>query len=96
MGVWTIQFVTFWSNANAHTTHDRRTSPVHTIQIVISAFIGLWEVRQPAPHADLTQAEARLFFAICDNHRSGFFMAGDTCQTVSKGIDFRFCDLPCP
>eukprot|EP00667_Euglena_gracilis_P002171 EG_transcript_2171 len=42
---------------------------------------------------DLTQAEARLFFAVCSNRRSGFFMAGDTSQTVARGIDFRFCDL---
>eukprot|EP00668_Euglena_longa_P004016 GGOE01004709.1.p1 GENE.GGOE01004709.1~~GGOE01004709.1.p1 ORF type:complete len:2212 (-),score=587.98 GGOE01004709.1:501-7097(-) len=42
---------------------------------------------------DVTQAEARLLLAVCQNRRSGFFLAGDTCQTVSKGIDFRFCDL---
>ena len=41
---------------------------------------------------DLTQAELWLFFLICKTP-GGFFFAGDTAQTIERGVGFRFCDL---
>jgi superfamily I DNA/RNA helicase len=41
---------------------------------------------------DLSQAELRLFFAL-NIPSNGFFFAGDTAQTIEKGIGFRFVDL---
>ena len=40
----------------------------------------------------MTQAELWLFFMICKTP-GGFFFAGDTAQTIERGIGFRFCDL---
>jgi hypothetical protein len=41
---------------------------------------------------DMTQCTLKLLFEICRNPK-GFFFAGDTCQTIARGIGFRFCDL---
>lgn len=40
---------------------------------------------------DATQAELALYFKICDPNK--LFFTGDTCQTIARGINFRFCDL---
>lgn len=41
---------------------------------------------------DLNEASLQLFFLICKNPK-GFFMCGDTAQTIERGSSFRFCDL---
>ena len=41
---------------------------------------------------DFTQAELSLIIRCC-RHPNGFFFAGDTAQTIIKGIAFRFEDL---
>eukprot|EP00741_Cyanophora_paradoxa_P017109 tig00020956_g16522.t1 len=41
---------------------------------------------------DLTQAELWLLFCATEDPK-GFFLAGDTAQTVSRGVGFRFADL---
>jgi len=41
---------------------------------------------------DLAQLELALFFLIV-RKVDGLFIAGDTSQTVSRSVDFRFCDL---
>ncbi len=41
---------------------------------------------------DLTQAELLLFFQVCKLPNC-FFFAGDTAQTIERGVGFRFCDL---
>ena len=38
---------------------------------------------------DFTQAELRLFLEVCQN-KNGLFLTGDTCQTIARGVGFRF------
>nr|XP_011463726.1 PREDICTED: uncharacterized protein LOC101298122 [Fragaria vesca subsp. vesca] len=42
---------------------------------------------------DLTMSQVALFKHICSNVDEGFVFSGDTAQTISKGIDFRFEDI---
>uniref|UniRef100_A0A803KZ79 UvrD-like helicase ATP-binding domain-containing protein n=1 Tax=Chenopodium quinoa TaxID=63459 RepID=A0A803KZ79_CHEQI len=42
---------------------------------------------------DLTMKQLALFKYICSNVEEGFVFAGDTAQTIAKGIDFRFEDI---
>jgi len=41
---------------------------------------------------DSTQAELALHFMVCSD-ANGFFFTGDTCQTIARGVGFRFSDL---
>ena len=41
---------------------------------------------------DFTQAQLRLFLLVCQDP-NGLFFTGDTCQTIQRGVGFRFCDL---
>eukprot|EP00965_Chrysotila_dentata_P125729 4156080-Pleurochrysis_carterae.AAC.2 len=40
------------------------------------------------------QAELRLFMEVCHDRNSLFF-TGDTCQTIARGVGFRFEELTC-
>ncbi|PWA76942.1 uvrD-like Helicase, ATP-binding domain, P-loop containing nucleoside triphosphate hydrolase [Artemisia annua] len=42
---------------------------------------------------DLSMRQLSLFKYICQNVDEGFMFAGDTAQTIAKGIDFRFQDI---
>ncbi|PWA86118.1 uvrD-like Helicase, ATP-binding domain, P-loop containing nucleoside triphosphate hydrolase [Artemisia annua] len=42
---------------------------------------------------DLSMRQISLFKYICQNVLEGFVFAGDTAQTIAKGIDFRFQDI---
>jgi hypothetical protein len=42
---------------------------------------------------DITQAEVTLLMLLIGNDFNGIFFAGDTAQTVSQGVDFRFEEL---
>nr|XP_043619935.1 uncharacterized protein LOC122591753 [Erigeron canadensis] len=42
---------------------------------------------------DLTMRQISLFKYICQNVHVGFIFAGDTAQTIARGIDFRFEDI---
>ncbi|KAJ4972465.1 hypothetical protein NE237_005639 [Protea cynaroides] len=42
---------------------------------------------------DLTMRQISLFKYICRNSSDGFVFAGDTAQTIARGIDFRFQDV---
>ncbi|XP_056164570.1 uncharacterized protein LOC115681834 [Syzygium oleosum] len=42
---------------------------------------------------DLTMRQISLFKYICRNVNEGFVFSGDTAQTISRGIDFRFEDI---
>ncbi|XP_043696346.1 uncharacterized protein LOC122646811 isoform X1 [Telopea speciosissima] len=42
---------------------------------------------------DLTMRQIALFKYICKNSSDGFVFAGDTAQTIARGIDFRFQDI---
>ncbi|KAB1205202.1 TPR and ankyrin repeat-containing protein 1 [Morella rubra] len=42
---------------------------------------------------DLTLSQIALFKYICKNVEEGFVFSGDTAQTISRGIDFRFQDI---
>ena len=42
---------------------------------------------------DLTMRQISLFKYICQNVEEGFVFAGDTAQTIARGIDFRFEDI---
>ncbi|GFY91013.1 hypothetical protein Acr_07g0012090 [Actinidia rufa] len=42
---------------------------------------------------DLTMRQISLFKYICRNMEEGFVFAGDTAQTIARGIDFRFEDI---
>ncbi|GJR49653.1 UvrD-like helicase, ATP-binding domain, P-loop containing nucleoside triphosphate hydrolase [Tanacetum coccineum] len=42
---------------------------------------------------DLSMRQISLFKYICHNVDEGFMFAGDTAQTIAKGIDFRFQDM---
>ncbi|XP_042503955.1 uncharacterized protein LOC122081053 isoform X2 [Macadamia integrifolia] len=42
---------------------------------------------------DLTMRQIALFKYICRNSSDGFVFAGDTAQTIARGIDFRFQDI---
>ncbi|XP_021736173.1 uncharacterized protein LOC110717119 [Chenopodium quinoa] len=42
---------------------------------------------------DLTMKQLALFKYICSNVEEGFVFAGDTAQTIARGIDFRFEDI---
>ncbi|KAL3835054.1 hypothetical protein ACJIZ3_009790 [Penstemon smallii] len=42
---------------------------------------------------DLTMRQIALFKYICENVEQGFVFAGDTAQTIARGIDFRFEDI---
>nr|XP_043619819.1 uncharacterized protein LOC122591622 [Erigeron canadensis] len=42
---------------------------------------------------DLSMRQISLFKYICQNVDEGFIFAGDTAQTIAKGIDFRFQDI---
>ena len=41
---------------------------------------------------DFTQAELRLFLECCSD-KNGLFLTGDTCQTIARGVGFRFEDV---
>ena len=41
---------------------------------------------------DFTQAELKVLFEVCCNKNDCFF-SGDTCQTITSGVGFRFKDL---
>nr|GEX43862.1 UvrD-like helicase, ATP-binding domain, P-loop containing nucleoside triphosphate hydrolase [Tanacetum cinerariifolium] len=42
---------------------------------------------------DLSMRQISLFKYICQNINEGFIFAGDTAQTIARGIDFRFQDI---
>ncbi|KAL6651319.1 hypothetical protein ACP70R_010244 [Stipagrostis hirtigluma subsp. patula] len=42
---------------------------------------------------DLTMTQIALLKYVCRNFREGFVFAGDTAQTIARGIDFRFEDI---
>ncbi|KAD2804463.1 hypothetical protein E3N88_37840 [Mikania micrantha] len=42
---------------------------------------------------DLSMRQISLFKYICQNVYEGFVFAGDTAQTIARGIDFRFQDI---
>ncbi|KAJ8629370.1 hypothetical protein MRB53_022693 [Persea americana] len=42
---------------------------------------------------DLTMRQIALFKYVCRNFQEGFVFAGDTAQTIARGIDFRFQDI---
>ncbi|KAI3778696.1 hypothetical protein L2E82_08079 [Cichorium intybus] len=42
---------------------------------------------------DLSMRQISLFKYICQNVEEGFIFAGDTAQTIARGIDFRFEDI---
>ncbi|GKF23419.1 UvrD-like helicase, ATP-binding domain, P-loop containing nucleoside triphosphate hydrolase, partial [Tanacetum coccineum] len=42
---------------------------------------------------DLSMRQISLFKYICQNVKEGFVFAGDTAQTIERGIDFRFQDI---
>ncbi|GJR49993.1 UvrD-like helicase, ATP-binding domain, P-loop containing nucleoside triphosphate hydrolase [Tanacetum coccineum] len=42
---------------------------------------------------DLSMRQISLFKYICQNVNEGFIFAGDTAQTIARGIDFRFQDI---
>ncbi|GJW10068.1 UvrD-like helicase, ATP-binding domain, P-loop containing nucleoside triphosphate hydrolase [Tanacetum coccineum] len=42
---------------------------------------------------DLSMRQISLFKYICHNVDEGFIFAGDTAQTIARGIDFRFQDI---
>ncbi|XP_052204549.1 uncharacterized protein LOC127809634 [Diospyros lotus] len=42
---------------------------------------------------DLTMRQIALFKYVCRNVEEGFVFAGDTAQTIARGIDFRFQDI---
>ncbi|KAL8218515.1 hypothetical protein R6Q57_021888 [Mikania cordata] len=42
---------------------------------------------------DLSMRQISLFKYICQNVNDGFVFAGDTAQTIARGIDFRFQDI---
>ncbi|KAJ9554076.1 hypothetical protein OSB04_018121 [Centaurea solstitialis] len=42
---------------------------------------------------DLSMRQISLFKYICQNVEEGYIFAGDTAQTIARGIDFRFQDI---
>ncbi|CAM0902999.1 unnamed protein product [Alopecurus aequalis] len=42
---------------------------------------------------DLTMTQIALLKYVCRNLKEGFLFAGDTAQTIARGIDFRFEDI---
>ncbi|KAF7010859.1 hypothetical protein CFC21_025225 [Triticum aestivum] len=42
---------------------------------------------------DLTMTQIALLKYVCRNMKEGFLFAGDTAQTIARGIDFRFEDI---
>ena len=42
---------------------------------------------------DLTMTQIALLKYVCRNFKEGFLFAGDTAQTIARGIDFRFEDI---
>ncbi|KAL2892242.1 TPR and ankyrin repeat-containing protein 1 [Bienertia sinuspersici] len=44
---------------------------------------------------DLTMKQLALFKYICKNVDEGFVFAGDTAQTIARGVNFRFQDIKC-
>ncbi|KAA8532336.1 hypothetical protein F0562_032409 [Nyssa sinensis] len=44
---------------------------------------------------DLSVRQIALFKYICRNVEEGFVFAGDTAQTIARGVDFRFEDVRC-
>ncbi|PNT61766.1 uncharacterized protein LOC100839489 [Brachypodium distachyon] len=42
---------------------------------------------------DLTMTQIALLKYVCRNFKEGFVFAGDTAQTIARGIDFRFEDI---
>ncbi|XP_031477020.1 uncharacterized protein LOC116248392 [Nymphaea colorata] len=42
---------------------------------------------------DLTMRQIALFKYVCSNVCHGFIFAGDTAQTIAKGVDFRFQEI---
>lgn len=41
---------------------------------------------------DFSQSELALLVTLCQNPNN-MFLAGDTAQSIMRGISFRFCDL---
>lgn len=44
---------------------------------------------------DLTMRQIALLKHVCTNYEEGFIFAGDTAQTIARGVDFRFEDIRC-
>ncbi|KAK8965877.1 hypothetical protein KSP40_PGU012011 [Platanthera guangdongensis] len=44
---------------------------------------------------DLTMRQVALLKYCCTNYDEGFVFAGDTAQTIARGVDFRFEDIRC-
>ncbi|XP_002966061.2 uncharacterized protein LOC9634966 [Selaginella moellendorffii] len=42
---------------------------------------------------DFTLAQVCLLKFVCTNYREGFIFAGDTAQTITRGVEFRFEDV---
>lgn len=42
---------------------------------------------------DLTMSQIALLKYVCRNFKEGFIFAGDTAQTIARGVDFRFEDV---
>jgi superfamily I DNA/RNA helicase len=42
---------------------------------------------------DLTMSQIALLKYVCRNFKEGFVFAGDTAQTIARGVDFRFEDV---
>jgi superfamily I DNA/RNA helicase len=42
---------------------------------------------------DLTMNQMTLLKFVCSNVKEGFVFAGNTAQTIAKGVDFRFEDI---
>ena len=41
---------------------------------------------------DFTQASIQLIMEVCP-YQTGYFLTGDTCQTIARGVGFRFSEL---
>ncbi|XP_058090437.1 uncharacterized protein LOC131236919 isoform X2 [Magnolia sinica] len=65
--------------------HQRLRCEAHVAETV--EFVYIDEVQ------DLTMRQIALFKYVCKNVQEGFVFAGDTAQTIARGIDFRFQDI---
>jgi len=89
----------------AFTTYEELRKQEHCFDRMDACFHVIQQLRHepyagPPIHSgavdevqDLAQLELALFFQILSRPFDGLFVTGDTSQTVSRSVDFRFCDL---
>ena len=74
--------------------NDARAGRLNSINSIKVAFASALRIGRLSVDEvqDFSQAELRLLLSLCPD-KNKVFLAGDTCQTIARGVGFRFEDL---